>query len=64
MHTIFYAAFQSICAIQPVQVSNCIASKGLHIMYLPVNPVKPLAKCASPVFLPQTAILMYPNTVF
>lgn len=56
----FYAAFRSICAIQTLQVSNRIVNKELHITYLPVNPVKPLARCP----FPQTATLMYPNFVF
>lgn len=59
----FYAAFRSICAIQTLQDSNRIVNKGFRTMYLPVNPVKPLAKCSSPVYFPQTATMMYPNSL-
>lgn len=53
----FYTAYRSICATQTLQVSNCIVNKGLHIIYMPVNPVKSLAKCPSPVFSPTNCYI-------
>lgn len=38
----FDETFKSISAIQTLQVSNCTVNKELHIIYLPLNPTKPL----------------------
>lgn len=38
----FDETFKSNSAIQTLQVSNCTVNKELHIIYLPLNPIKPL----------------------